>query len=79
MGCAGRPAAKQPALGICPAAGRDPSAGFRFCGILLANRKEFTEPVTVSSTCHVDLPLPRSACVTGFDLIPLRARCMANL
>jgi len=41
--------------------------------------KEFTEPVTLSSTCHIDLPLARSACVTGFDLLASRARCTANL
>ncbi len=45
----------------------------------LADQKEFTEPVALSSTCHVDLPLARSACVTGFDLVALRARCTANL
>ena len=53
--------------------GRNPLGGF-----LLADQK-FTEPVALSSTCHVDLPLARSASVTGFDLVVLRARCMANL
>src|SRR5512138_2222041 len=41
--------------------------------------KEFTEPVALSSPRHIDLPLARSACVTGFDLVALRARCTANL
>ena len=41
--------------------------------------RKFTEPVALSSTRHIDLPLARSACVTGFDLVALRARCTANL
>jgi len=44
-----------------------------------ADQKEFTEPVALSSPRHIDLPLARSAFVTGFDLVALRARCTANL
>ena len=46
---------------------------------LNADQKEFTEPVALSSPRHIDLPLARSAFVTGFDLVALRARCTANL
>jgi hypothetical protein len=62
-----------------PAEGGDPAAGIHSVDPCFADKKEFTEPVALSSTCHVDLPLARSASVTGFDLVALRARCTANL
>ena len=40
-----------------------------------AGPKKFTEPVALSSTRPVDLPLPRTASVLSFDLLALRARC----
>src|SRR5437764_1295535 len=36
--------------------------------------KEFAEPVSLSSTALVDLPLARTALEFGFDLLALRAR-----
>ena len=39
-------------------------------------RKEFTEPVALSSTQPADLPLPRTALGRSFDLLALRARCV---
>ena len=53
----------------------NPLGGFPSCG----TKEKFTEPVALSSPRHIDLPLARSACVTGFDLVALRARCTANL
>jgi hypothetical protein len=38
-------------------------------------RKEFTEPVALSSTQPIDRPLPRRALRLDFDLVALRARC----
>jgi hypothetical protein len=38
-------------------------------------RKEFTEPVALSSTQPTDRPLPRRAVRLSFDLVALRARC----
>src|SRR6185503_20912249 len=56
-----------------------PAMGIRSADSHLADQKEFTEPVALSSPRHIDLPLARSAFVTGFDLVALRARCTANL
>src|SRR6185436_4528059 len=56
-----------------------PVMGIRSEASHLADQKEFTEPVALSSPRHIDLPLARSAFVTGFDLVALRARCTANL
>ena len=51
-------AAKPTPSGICPAAGGDPSAGFRFCGIPLANEPgavcHTTQRVRLSYDCPVE-------------------------
>src|SRR5687768_1057271 len=38
-------------------------------------RKEFREPVALSSAEPADFPLPRTALELGFDLLALRAPC----
>jgi hypothetical protein len=41
----------------------------------LERKKEFTEPVALSSTRPADLPLPRRTVGLSFNLLALRARC----
>ena len=44
-------------------------------GSSATTRKEFTEPVALSSTQPADLPLPRRALRLSFGLVALRAPC----
>jgi len=47
-------------------------------GSSATTKKEFTEPVALSSTQPTDRPLPRRAVKLSFDLVALRARCMQD-
>ena len=73
--CTGRivqAAQLQPSYGHSPRENpRHEVAGFR--GVRA--RKEFREPVALSSTEPADFPLSRTALELGFDLVALRAPC----
>jgi hypothetical protein len=60
--------------------GTKPSAAPACCRLsatsVAAHKKEFTEPVALSSTQPDDLPLPRTTFGLSFDLLALRARCV---